>query len=376
MDSRYQHPGVAGIWNRQRQIHLWVRVELAWMEQISEIAAAQASSVSAPKAVEVASREIETNHEFVAFLDVWTDRFTDMPEAQRWVHYGLTSSDVIDAATAIQLRDSHHLLAALASELVVALREASERVGTMLQVGRTHGQHAQPRLLAVPLDTLSWMLQRTARRLALAYPDILEVDLSGPTGGRDGLDPNAVGWALDTLGLTRSICSTQIVPRDSWVHWAQGVANLATVCEAIADQYWLWAQTEIGEVEVLRGAGSSAMPHKLGNPHVAENVRGLARMARSMSFALSESIVQRGDRDLAHSSVERVMIPDLVHLVATAMVRTAEIVENYQFAPERIEANLVSALGESVDSALQTMKYVRGGETRTDAIARTREENQ
>jgi adenylosuccinate lyase len=373
MDPRYMHPGIAGIWSRKRQLRLWAQVECAWMAQLDTKAAYDARCRPVPTPEELADLESVRHHEFVAFLELWSDRF-ETEEARRWVHYGLTSSDVIDAATALQIKNSHALIAALGDQLLIALRGAEEKSGTLLQVGRTHGQHAQPRLLSVGLQSLFWTVQRWTRRLALAIPDALEVDFSGPTGGRESLNPRAVGLALESLGLHRAIASTQIVPRDSWVHWLQIVSNLTTACAAIAHQYWLWAQSEVGEVEVLNGAGSSAMPHKVGNPHVAENVQGLARLSRGLISTVAESMIQSGDRDLIHSSVERVAIPDVLHLAATALTRTISIVTDYQFAPERVEANLVAALEQRVDSAIRTADLVREGYSRDEAISTTRNE--
>jgi adenylosuccinate lyase len=217
-------------------------------------------------------------------------------------------------------------------------------------------------------------VQRQLQRMSLALPDATEVDFSGPTGGREGLDRGQVARALESLGLRRTIASTQIVPRDSWVHWFHTAAGFAGICEAIAEQYWLWAQSEISEVEVVNGAGSSAMPHKRGNPHRAENVMGLARLVRGMLAPMAESVVQRGDRDLAHNSVERVLLPDMAHLVATMLQRTVEIVSDYQIAPEYIEGNLVAALDAGIDSAIRTASLVREGYSRQDAITATRKE--
>lgn len=371
MIERYEDRAVSLIWSRQRQLNLWAEVELAWLAQIDEIAWTDARNVGVPTAEQVAEREREVRHEFVAFLDCWSDRFRS-DAAQRWVHYGLTSSDVIDTATAIQLKDSHAHLRELADELLHALAGTSDELGDLVQVGRTHGQWAQPRTARTPIRALLLMLNRATRRMAEAGADLIEGDFSGATGGRDLIDSAKVTAALGNLGLSRALASTQILPRDAWVHWAHCVSQLLTVCEAIANHYWMLAQSEVGEVEVVNGAGSSAMPHKRGNPHLAENVVGLARLARGLASTLDCSIVQRGDRDLAHSSVERVALPDLVHLAATAIKRTIAITTDYQYAPERIEANLVSALHEKADSAIHAARLVEAGASRRDAINTTR----
>lgn len=374
MITRYSDATIDHIWSRRNQLNLWTEVERAWMRQLSEVAWIDACSAMAPRPQEVEEREQYTRHEFVAFLDVWSDRFSS-DEAQRWVHYGLTSSDVIDTATAIQLYESHTYLQNLANELLGELEKVTTLLGGMLQVGRTHGQWAQPRQAKNPMFVLWLMAFRQASRMTMAGAELRESDFSGATGGRELANDDAVHAALDSLGLRRAMGSTQILPRDGWVHWAHTVAGLVTVCEAIADHYWHLAQSEVGEVEVVNGAGSSAMPHKRGNPHLAENVRGLARLARGLSSTLDESMVQRGDRDLAHNSVERVALPDLIHLAATALKRTIAITHDYQYAPERVEANLTEALNVRVDSALVQAGLVEAGASRRDAIEETRKEN-
>jgi adenylosuccinate lyase len=374
MISRYEDNRIATFWSRSAQVALWARIEMAWMQELSSLGYVALRDTAIPTAREVQERERTTHHEFVAFLDVWEERL-DSEEAKRWLHFGLTSSDVIDTATVMQLNSSHTVIAALARELRDALWISTDPIRGTQQVGRTHGQWAQPRDAKLPVFALWDMLSRQIGRVLHASADLSMADFSGPTGGRNHLDADKVVRAMKTLNLRRASSSTQILPRDSWVAWATAVVGLVTVCEAIAEHYWHLAQSEVGEVEVVNGAGSSAMPHKRGNPHLAENVMGLGRMARAMLAPLAESMIQRGDRDLAHSSVERVLLPDLCHLAATALKRTVAITTDYQYAPERIRANLVKALHERVDSALAVSELVESGSTRRDAIENTRKES-
>lgn len=370
MDPRYEHPPIRTIWNRAQQLLLWYRVECAWMDQLNVKGRAQVELEFPAEAFDVnehAEYERRHRHEFVAFLCQWTDKLPkDAQEARRWLHYGLTSSDVIDTATAIQLRYTNQTLDGLINGLKEALFSAAERVAGLEQVGRTHGQWAEPRSAQTPLRALDTALRRQQHRLDGAAHDLLLADFSGPTGGRDGLDDSAVRNALNQLGLRRAPGSTQIVPRDSLAHWGHAVAGLTTICAAIADHYWMLAQSGIGEVRVAGGSPSSAMPHK-NNPHDAENVIGLARLARGLASTLDESIVQRGDRDLAHSSVERVAVPDLAHLAATALTRTARLVQEWRYEEIAVRDNLNEAVANGARSSQAVRAMVQRGSTRDQA---------
>lgn len=369
MIPRYCHPDMNWIWTESARLDHWRQVELAWLRQMSPNGYDQVKDVPTPSASAVAFHEAETRHEFTAFLAAWQDQWDeDTPNARQWVHFGLTSSDVIDTATAMQLTQSNSILIRLVRELRKALNERYTELYQLEQVGRTHGQWAQPRSAANPIQNLGMMLHRQEIRLRIAGDDLPVGDFSGPTGGRQNLSGASVGLALRDLGLIRELASTQILPRDSWVHWAHIAANTVTVCEAIADHYWFLAQSEVGEVTVGQPSPSSAMPHKR-NPALAENVRGLGRMARHYASMLDESIVQRGDRDLAHSSVERIALPDLCHLAATALERTTTIVQTYEYDTEQVEAWLRGAeMTGDARSHERVTKNVLAGMSREEAM--------
>lgn len=378
MDPRYENSYLRLVWDRQEQLLMWYRVERAWLQQIDKEAWHQSEllyPVQAFGVAEHAEYEQRFRHEFVAFLNMWTDKLPkDSTAARRWLHYGLTSSDVIDTATALQLHHTNGHLDGLIAGLRAVLFDAAERVQNLEQVGRTHGQWAEPRSAANPLYVLRTMLGRQRRRFANAADDLLWVDFSGPTGGRDGLDPDHVRAALDELGLQRALASTQVVPRDSLAHWGHAVAGLATICAAIADHYWMLAQSGIGEVRVAGGSPSSAMPHK-NNPHLAENVVGLARLARGLASTLDDGMVQRGDRDLAHSSVERVAVPDLAHLAATTLERTTAIVQEWRYVPEAVNKSHYAGVLDGAASSREVRAAIRDGASREDAIKQWHEES-
>lgn len=378
MDPRYENSYLRSVWDRQEQLLLWYRVERAWLRQVDAEAYEQSElkfPVHAFGLAEHAEYEQRDRHEFVAFLNLWTDKLPEYaPDARRWLHHGLTSSDVIDAATAIQLAATNSHLDGLVYGLKAALFDAAERVRDLEQIGRTHGQWAEPRSAAVPLHALHTMVTRQRYRLDGVTHDLTLADFSGPTGGRDGLDGDDVRAALNELGLRRAPGSTQIVPRDSLAHWGHVVAGLTTICAAIADHFWMLAQSGIGEVRVAGGSPSSAMPHK-NNPHLAENVVGLARLARGLASTLDDGMVQRGDRDLAHSSVERVAVPDLAHLAATALSRVTVIVQEWRYVPEAVNRNREAGAVCGANSSREVRAAVRGGASREGAIKQWHEDS-
>ena len=171
MIDRYASSAVSQIWERKRQIQLWTEIELAWLYQHSETGWMDARMAPIPTPGELAEKERSTHHEFVAFLELWSEGFCS-DEAQRWVHYGLTSSDVIDVATVVQLRDTHIHLVFLGRELIEQLTQVIEGLGDMVQVGRTHGQWAQPRRAAVPVRALRTMVSRALRNMSSAMNDV------------------------------------------------------------------------------------------------------------------------------------------------------------------------------------------------------------
>lgn len=364
MHQRYEDPVMRETWSRGAQVDHWLKVELAWLKHCAPDAHQELAETVHVERIRVdpfamARRENETGHEFVAFLDE-LELHLPTRESRRWVHFGLTSSDVIDAAQALlMLRANTRIKRRLAPTLDHLDRVADEMM-RVSQTGRTHGQHSTPRPAGIPLAALRETGMRILDRLEDADSYLAEADFSGPAGAREFVHEEAVTAALEELGLVRAFASTQIVARDGIALWAHQLAQLVTWCESLAEHYWLLAQTEVNEV-APGGVGSSAMPHK-NNPAVAENLMGLGRMARAIAPTVLEGLVQRGDRDLAHSSVERTVLPDLCHLAMTALVRVRQILE-WEFDTEQMEANRY----EQDDSFVRVTKAVLGGMTRAEA---------
>jgi adenylosuccinate lyase len=348
MIERYEDPAVAEWFSPGATYAVWAMVEMCCLEvggyatpdpdQIFGQAKGLASDAFTQH---VRDRERETRHEFVAFLQVLRQALTDLgyEQAHEHLHEGLTSSDVQDTTLALQtMCASAHVLLKVGA-LANALSGLISRTKTITQIGRTHGQYAVPRPFAHRWDVSRGMLDRQAVRLRTALAGISIGKLSGPVG----TDPIKHAQAVfGELGLS-SAPSTQIVPRDGLAHWAHVLAGLTTICEDIALQVRLLSQSDIDEVYEGQQVGSSAMPHKRHNPAMSENICGLARMARSRANELELGVVQWGDRDLAHSSVERVSIPDLLHLVCTALTRTADLVLELAVDEQSIRQNNIDA---------------------------------
>jgi adenylosuccinate lyase len=336
--ERYKDRAIHDVWNPATIYRRWLEVEIAYVREIGGAEVAEAlESVKPPSPAQVNYYERETGHDVAAFL-VALDKNVqakarkgaggDLPDTvwnrvRSSLHFRLTSSDVVDTALALGVLRSRLVVEDRVANLMGVLEAFANSISAWeITLGRTHGQLAAP----MPADhrwrVLGEMLDRAWTRADAGFLWMDVGKLSGPVGLADPSE----GRALQNLGL-RDTTATQIVPRDRLAHWAHCLAELATVCEAIVTQVWLLAQAGVGELRVEPNGtvGSSAMPHKV-NPVIAENVRGLARMARSLAETLQLGIVQWGEHDLAHSSVERVSVPDLLHLVCTIVSRTATLV--------------------------------------------------
>lgn len=338
MIKRYEDKDLREQWSATAIYNRWFEVEVAHMREVAgaEVAEELSNHVYPPNAQQVNYYERETRHDVMAFLvaldrNICATRDPAHPDhiepamvarIRSALHYGLTSSDVADTALSLGVLRSRLIVeerwVGLISELQ-AFIDALPAWATSM--GRTHGQLAAPMLAGHRWRVLGEMLDRAWTRADDAF-DFMDVGkLSGPVGG----DTTKEEAALMRLNL-RGTPSTQIIPRDRLAHWAHCLAELATVCEAVATQVWLLAQSGVNELRFQAdGVGSSAMPHKQ-NPILAENIRGLARVARSQADLLQLGVVQWGEHDLAHSSVERITVPDLLHLSCTILSRTATLV--------------------------------------------------
>ena len=305
------------VWSEAHKYELWCQVETLVLAAHAKAGTVPAESVDAvrgakpPTPEAVAAVEAVTDHDVIAFLTAWADNTTPR-EAAAWVHYGMTSSDLLDTALALQLTEATDLLVAEATRLVAALREHGLAHRGTLRVGRTHGIHAEPDVWGHRVADFAFAMARSRDRLLRARDAVAVGKLSGPVGTYSNIDPAIEATVMAELGLRPADVATQVVFRDGIAEWISAVAVTASVCEAIALEVRHGQRTEVRELaEPFRAGqkGSSAMPHKK-NPIRSERICGLARLVRGYVTPVTEGMALWHERDISHSSVERIALPD------------------------------------------------------------------
>jgi len=336
---RYTRDEIGAVWAQRRKMEGWLEVELAVTEALAEEGAVPAEEARACRqrasfTVEaVEERERTTNHDVAAFVDVVS---ASIGAEGRWIHYGLTSSDVLDTALATQIREAGEILVAGAEAFRDALIERAFEHRATVCVGRTHGIHAEPTSFGLRLAGFAFEADRNVTRLRRAFSDGAVGKLSGAVGTYASLPPSIEARVMERLGLGVEPASTQIVPRDRHAELLSAVALAGAGLERFATEVRNLQRTEVREVEEPFGKGqkgSSAMPHKR-NPITTERITGLARVLRGYAQAGLENVALWHERDISHSGAERVILPDatigldyMQHLgtrVASGMVVHAE----------------------------------------------------
>jgi adenylosuccinate lyase len=337
---------MASIWADEAKLARWLEVELAALEGWAAVGTVPAAAVEAiraravaPSPQRVAEIEAQTQHDVAAFVDAVAE---NLGEEGRWFHYGLTSSDVLDTALALQIRDAGALILAGIDRAFAAVVARAEEHRETLQMGRTHGVHAEPTTFGLKLAGWAFALDRDRTRVARALEGMRVGKLSGAVGTYSATDPEVERVACERLGLEPAPTSTQILQRDRHAEVLNALAVLASSLDRFALEIRHLARTEVREVEEPFGKGqkgSSAMPHKR-NPITAERICGLARIVRAAAHVGLENIALWHERDLSHSSAERVAIPDAFLATDYMLDRLAWLVEGLVVRPERMRENL------------------------------------
>jgi adenylosuccinate lyase len=350
MIPRYTNPAMGRIWSDQRRFETWLQVEIAAAEAMADagiIPAEAARDIRDKGAFEVARiEEIEeqTKHDVIAFTTAVAEH---VGPSARWLHFGLTSSDVIDTAQALQMREACDLILADLAALLEAVRVRAEEHRRTPMIGRTHGVHAEPMTLGLKLALWYAEVQRSVERLERARSGINVGKLSGAVGTFAHLDPSIEAAVCARLGLAAAPVSSQIIQRDRHAELLSVLAIAAASLEKFALEIRGLQKTEIGEVEepFAKGQkGSSAMPHKR-NPIGCEQIVGLARLVRSNCQAAFENIALWHERDISHSSVERVILPDSFIVLDHMLRRMTRIVRGMVVHPDRMHENLGRSRG-------------------------------
>jgi len=349
--SRYSRPAMAAIWSDESRLSRWFEVELAALEAWAELGTVPADDVRTirdqarpPTAQRVAELEAETQHDLAAFVDAVAEQLG--PEG-RWFHYGLTSSDVLDTALALQIRAAGELVLEGIERAFEAVTACALEHKDTLMIGRTHGVHAEPTTFGLKLAVWAFELDRGRRRLTAALEGIRVGKLSGAVGTYSASDPELERIACERLGLRPAPASTQIIQRDRHAELLAALAVVASSLDRFALEIRHLTRTEVGEVSEPFGKGqkgSSAMPHKQ-NPIVAERICGLARVVRAAAVVGFENVALWHERDISHSSAERVVIPDAFLALDYMLDRFAWLVEGLVVRPERMRRNLEASHG-------------------------------
>jgi adenylosuccinate lyase len=368
---RYTREEIGAIWTPQRRMETWLQVELAateaWAaEGIVPEDAARVSRERASFTVEaVEERERTTGHDVAAFVDVVS---ASIGEEGRWLHYGLTSSDVLDTALALQLQDAGEIIVRGARGYRDALVARAREFADTLCVGRTHGVHAEPTTFGLKLASFAFEADRNLQRLENAFEQAAVGNLSGAVGTYASVPPAVEARVMEALGLTAEDVSTQVVPRDRHAVVLARIAIAGAGLERFATEIRNLQRTEVREVEEPFGAGqkgSSAMPHKR-NPILAERLCGLARVLRGYSQVGIENIALWHERDISHSGAERVVLPDATIGLDYMQHVATRIVEGMTVRTDRMRENIELTHGALFSQRALTA-LVESGMSRDDA---------
>ncbi len=372
MIARYSRPAMATVWSDESKLAAWLEVELAALDAWAELGVVQPDAARAireqagpPSAERVAELERQTGHDLAAFVDAVQEQ---LGEDGRWLHYGLTSSDVVDTALALQVRDAGTLLLDGVERALAAVVARAEEHRTTLCIGRTHGVHAEPTTFGLKLAGWAFELDRGRERLERALAQMRVGKLSGAVGTYSATDPELERIACAGLGLDPEPVSTQVVPRDRHAELLGALALVAASLERFALEIRHLARTEVREVQEPFASGqkgSSAMPHKR-NPIVAERICGLARVVRASAQVGLENVALWHERDISHSSAERIVLPDSFLALDYMLDRFAWLVDGLVVLPERMRSNLDASHGLFASQRV-LLALVESGLPRDDA---------
>ena len=377
MIPRYSRPEMVGIWEPQTKFEIWFEIEAHACDAQADLGVIPKE---AAKAVwERGQFEIDrideiervTKHDVLAFLTNLAEYVG--PEA-RFVHQGMTSSDVLDTCMAVQLARASDLLLAGVDRVLAALKKRAYEHAETLTVGRSHGIHAEPTSFGMKLAGHYVEFERNRERLVAARKEIATCAISGPVGTFAAIDPRVEEHVAKKMGLTPEPISTQVIPRDRHAMFFAVLGVIASGVERLATEIRHLQRTEVLEAEEYFSPGqkgSSAMPHKR-NPVLTENLTGLARVVRSAVVPAMENVALWHERDISHSSVERMIGPDATVTLDFALHRMAGVVENLVVYPENMLANL-NKLGGLVYSQYVLLELTQAGMSREDAYAKVQE---
>jgi len=355
MISRYTRPEMGRIWSEQNKFQQWLEVELAASDALAArgVVPAEAARLLRTYAgfdvARIAEIEREVKHDVIAFTTAVAEKMaaSGHADASRWLHYGLTSNDVVDTAQALQIRQASRILLAGLERLLPILKRRALEFGHTVQIGRTHGVHAEPITFGLKLAIWYEEAGRNMRRLEAAAEDMRVGKISGAVGTFAHIGPEIEEAICAKLGLRPAPVSSQVLQRDRHANFVATLAIVTASLEKIALEVRHLQRTEVREAEEYFAQGqkgSSAMPHKR-NPVTCEQICGLARVVRANVQAALENVALWHERDISHSSVERIVLPDSTILADYLLEKTANLVDQLMVYPERMRRNLEMSRG-------------------------------
>ena len=379
MIPRYTREEMGRVWSDASKFARWLDVELAATATLAEAGAVPQDAAAAIRArakVDVArinELEARVKHDVIAFTMAVGESIGD-PAAARWLHYGMTSNDVVDTAQALLIRDASRLIEAALAKFGEVLGQRAQEFRYTPQIGRTHGIHAEP--ITFGLKIANWFAenQRNQERFRDAVAQLAVGKISGAVGNASHLGPDVEERICQRLGLNVAPVTSQVIQRDRHAHYLSTLALIAATLEKIALEIRHLQRTEVREAEEPFGGeqrGSSAMPHKR-NPVTSEQICGLARLVRSNMVAAYENVALWHERDISHSSVERIILPDSTILIDYMLAKMIAIVRDMRVFPERMLRNLDSTQG-LVYSGQLLQDLVEKGMPRDDAYKAVQE---
>lgn len=376
MIFRYTRPEMGAIWSDRRKYEYWLQVELAASEALAEMGEVPTEAAQALRAhaafdlKRIQDIEREVRHDVIAFTTAVSEQMAQKgaAEASRWLHYGLTSNDVVDTAQALQIRDASRLIAASLEQLSDVLRTRAFEHKHTVQIGRTHGVHAEPITFGLKLALWWDELQRHQTRFAAAAEEIRVGKLSGAVGTLAHIGPAAEERICARLDLKAAPITSQVISRDLHAHYVAILAGIACTLDKIAVEIRHLQRTEVREAEepfAPGQKGSSAMPHKR-NPIVCEQICGLARVVRANAQAAFENVALWHERDISHSSVERIILPDSTILIDYLLSKAKWLISGLRVNTERMRRNIELTKG-LVFSGQLLLDLAAAGMLREDA---------
>jgi adenylosuccinate lyase len=371
MIERYSRPEMVAIWSPEAKFRIWFEIEAHACDAMAELGVIPREAAKAVwerghfEVDRIDEIERETKHDVIAFLTNLAEHVG--PEA-RFVHQGMTSSDVLDTCLAVQLKRASDILLADIELLLAALKRRSYEHKDSICIGRSHGIHAEPTTFGLKMAQAFAEMERNRTRLEAARMEIATCAISGAVGTFANIDPWIEAHVASAMGLTVEPISTQVIPRDRHAQFFATLGVIASSIERIATEIRHLQRTEVLEAEEFFSEGqkgSSAMPHKR-NPVLSENLTGLARMVRSYALPAMENVALWHERDISHSSVERMIAPDATITLDFALARLTGLIDRLIVYPENMQKNM-DRLGGLVHSQRVLLALTQGGVSREDA---------